>query len=191
MTIVNFILVSIIAVPIIVGLVALFTYNSFIRSRLRCQEAWSGIDVQLKRRSSVIPNLVQTVKGYASHEREALENVIYARGALQKAQGPAEASGANNILSAALGRLFAVAEDYPDLKASGNFMELQREISDIEEKISYARQFYNRNVLDYNARIKVFPQSVVADIFNFQPGEFFEAKEAQVDVTVDFARRNQ
>jgi LemA protein len=188
MSTVNLFLFSIIAVLVILSLAALFAYNSFVRSRLRCHEAWSGIDVQLKRRASLVPNLVETVKGYTGHEREVLENVTHARAALQGAKGVAESAGANNMLSEALGRLFAVVEAYPDLKASGNFMELQRELSDVEEKIAYARQFYNRNVLDYNTRIRVFPQSVLAGIFDFQPEEFFEAKEAQDEVTVDFAR---
>lgn len=191
MTIVNLFLFSVIAVLVILGLAALLAYNSFVRSRLRCHEAWSGIDVQLKRRASLVPNLVENVKGYAGHEREVLENVTQARAALQGAHGVVESAGANNMLSEALGRLFAVVEAYPDLKASENFMELQRELSDLEEKVAYARQFYNRNVLDYNTRIRVFPQSAIAGIFDFQPEEFFEAKEAQVEVTVDFARRDQ
>ena len=191
MTTVNLFLLSIIAVLVIIGLAALLAYNSFVRSRLRCHEAWSGIDVQLKRRVSLVPNLMETVKGYTGHEREVLENITHARAALQGAQGVAESAGANNMLSEALGRLFAVAEAYPDLKASGNFMELQRELSDLEEKIAYARQFYNRNVLDYNTRIQISPQSIIAGIFDFQPEEFFQAEDAHVEVTVDFARGDQ
>ncbi len=188
---VNIILLSIVGVLLSLALVVLISYNSFVRSRLRCQEAWSGIDVQLKRRASLIPNLVEAVEGYADHERVTLETVIQARGGLQEAHGVTEAASANNILTEALGRLFAVVEAYPELKASENFMKLYSELSDVEDKIAYARQFYNRNVLDYNERIRIFPQSVIADIFNFQPREFFEDRNAQADVKVDLTHKTR
>jgi len=176
-------LVVIIVVAVIGGIVLLFglfvvgVYNGLIRSRVRTREAWSGIDVQLKRRADLVPNLVETVRGYASHERETFDSVTRARAMLQQAGGPAQAAEANNQLSQALRSLFAVAENYPQLRASENFMALQSELSDIEEKIAYARQFYNRNVTDFNTRIQVVPNVVIASMFNFQRFEFFEAEE--------------
>lgn len=176
-------LAVVIVLAVIVGIIVLFVlmmlgiYNGLIRSRVRTREAWSGIDVQLKRRADLVPNLVETVRGYASHERETFENVTRARSMLQQAGSPAQAAEANNQLSQALRSLFAVAEAYPELKASENFMALQRELSDIEEKIAYARQFYNRNVTDFNTRIQVVPNVFVANMFGFQPFEFFEAEE--------------
>lgn len=183
-------LIAVIAVVAIVLVVVFFvwaTYNGLIRARIRVREAWAGIDVQLKRRSSLIPNLVETVKGYAAHEREVFENVTRARAGLMNAQGPAAAAQADNILTQALGRLFAVAEAYPDLKANQNFLELQRELTDTEDKIAYARQFYNSNVGNYNEKIAVFPNVLLAGMFGFKPEEFYEAEEtARADVTVSF-----
>lgn len=162
-------------------------YNGLARARLRCKEAWSGIDVQLKRRSSLIPNLVETVKGYAAHEKEVLENVTRARAALDNAKGPHEAAQADNMLQGALRSLFAVAEAYPDLKANQNFLELQRELTDTEDKIAYARQFYNTNVASYNERTVTVPSSIIAGMFNFTPEEFYEAEEeARQEVKVSF-----
>jgi LemA protein len=188
------ILAVLLGVIALFGLFLLFTYNGLVTSRLRCNEAWSGIDVQLKRRASLIPNVVETVKGYAAHEREVLENVTRARAMLDQRTGQAgprgagQAAEANNMLTQTLRSLFAVAENYPQLKANENFMALQQELSDIEEKIAFARQFYNRNVMDYNAKIQVFPNVLVANTFNFEPFEFFEAEEAaREDVTVSFA----
>jgi len=185
---------AIIAIAVILGiliLLALFLvaiYNGLVRSRVRTREAWSGIDVQLKRRADLVPNLVETVRGYASHEREVFEEVTRARSALQQAGGAAEAANANNMLSQALGRLFAVAEAYPQLRASENFMDLQNELSDIEEKIAFARQFYNRNVTDFNTRIQTVPDTFIANLFGFQPFEFFEAEEEAREVpAVSFA----
>ncbi len=177
----------VIGLVIILGLIVMAMYNGLVRSRLRVKEAWSGIDVQLKRRASLIPNLVETVKGYAAHERETLENVTAARARLQQAGTPGEAAQANNMLTQTLRSLFAVAEQYPDLKANQNFLELQRELSDIEEKIAYARQFYNTNVLSYNSKTQTFPSVIMANMFGFQPSEFFEAEEeAREDVKVSF-----
>ncbi|MDH5200111.1 MAG: LemA family protein [Candidatus Bathyarchaeota archaeon] len=189
-------LAVIIVLAVIVGIVLLFglfvvaVYNGLIRSRVRSREAWSGIDVQLKRRADLVPNLVETVRGYAAHERETFDSVTRARSMLQQAQGPAQAAEANNQLTQALRSLFAVAENYPQLRASENFMALQKELSDIEEKIAYARQFYNRNVTDFNTRIQVFPNVMIANMFNFQRFEFFEAEEeAREAPEVSFTQR--
>ncbi len=176
-----------IALVVILVLIVMGMYNGLVRSRLRVKEAWSGIDVQLKRRASLVPNLVETVKGYAAHERETFEAVTNARARLQQAGSPGEAAQANNMLTQTLRSLFAVAEQYPDLKANQNFLELQRELTDIEEKIAYARQFYNTNVLSYNTKTQTFPSVIMANMFGFQPSEFFEAEEeAREDVKVSF-----
>ncbi len=180
---------TILVVVIIAAVVlfVLFLYNGLVRARLRVKEAWSGIEVQLKRRSSLIPNLVETVKGYAKHEKAVFENVTKARSALLNAEGPKDAAAANNMLAGALKSLFAVAEAYPDLKASDNFKELQEELSDTETKIAASRQFYNANVLDYNTKIKVFPNVILAGLFGFKEEEFFEAEEeAKKDIEVKF-----
>jgi LemA protein len=145
--------------------------------RLRVREAYSGIDVQLKRRLSLIPNLVETVRGYASHERETLENVTRARAALQSAGSPGEAAQANNFLTQTLRSLFAVSEAYPDLKANQNFLALQEELTSTENKISFARQAYNDAVLFFNNKIEMFPSNVIAGMFNFRPEVFFEIAE--------------
>jgi len=166
--------VVILLVFIVIGM-----YNGLVRARLRVKEAWSGIDVQLKRRTDLIPNLVETVKGYATHEKDTLENVTRARAMLQQAGTPAQAAEANNMLTQTLRSLFAVAEAYPDLKANQNFLDLQNELSDIEEKIAYARQFYNTNVLSYNEKTATFPTVIFANMFNFEPAEFFEVEEGE------------
>ena len=182
------ILVVIIALLVVFGIILIGIYNGLARARIRIREAWSGIDIQLKRRASLIPNLVETVRGYASHERETLENVTRARSMLQSAGTAHEAAQANNMLTQALRSLFAVAEAYPDLKANQNFQDLQNELTDTEDKIAYARQFYNRNVMDYNERVSTFPSMFIANMFNFRPEEFFEAEEeAREDVTVSFS----
>ena len=179
----------VVAVVVVIGAILVGMYNGLVRARLRVREAWSGIDVQLKRRASLIPNLVETVKGYAAHEREVLENVTRARSMLQQAAGPAQAAEANNMLTQTLRSLFAVAEAYPDLKANENFLDLQNELSDTEDKIAYARQFYNTNVLSYNTKTETFPTVIFANMFNFEAAEFFEAEEeARQDVKVDFSR---
>lgn len=154
-------------------------YNRLVTARLRIKEAWSQIDVQLKRRTDLIPNLVETVKGYAKHEKELLENITKARSALMNAGSAQAKAEANNFLSDTLKSLFAVAENYPDLKASQNFMALQQELSDTEDKIAYSRQFLNSNVLDYNTKLSVFPSSLVAKMFNFKEAEFFEVSEEE------------
>ena len=154
-------------------------YNGLVTSRMRIKEAWSGIDVQLKRRADLIPNLVETVKGYAKHEKEVFERVTKARAALLSATTPQAKGKANRGLTAALKTLFAVAEDYPNLKASENFRDLQRQLEDTEDNIAYARLFYNSNVLDYNTKIKIFPNVLLAQKFGFKEEEFFEAEESE------------
>lgn len=153
------------------------TYNSLITLRERIKEALSGIDVQLKRRADLIPNLLETVKGYAKHEKVVFEEVTKARTALMKADSPHQKAEADNMLTGALKSLFAVAEDYPDLKASDNFKELQNELADTEDKVSYSRQFYNSNVLAYNTKIQTVPANIIANQFKFKPFEFFEVDE--------------
>lgn len=158
-----------------------------VAAKIRISEALSQIDVQLKRRTDLIPNLVESVKGYAKHEKELLENVTKARASLLTASTTHEKAQANNQLTDTLKSLFAVAESYPDLKASQNFLELQTELSDTENKIAYSRQFYNSNVLDYNTKLQVFPSSIVAGLFHFKEAEFFEAEEAdKKEVKVSF-----
>ena len=187
MLVVLIVLIVLLAVVILAGLLLLGIYNGLIRARVRAREAWSGIDVQLKRRASLIPNLVETVKGYAAHEKEVLENVTRARAMLEQAGGAAQAAQADNVLTGALRSLFAVSENYPELRANENFLELQKELSDVEEKIAFSRQFYNRNVMDFNTRIQVFPSVIIANMFNFERFDFFEAEEtAREDVQVSF-----
>ncbi len=154
-------------------------YNGLITAKIRVSEAFSQIDVQLKRRTDLIPNLVETVKGYAAHEKTVFEDVTKARSSLMSAQGTAAKAEANNQLSQTLKSLFAVAENYPDLKASNNFMELQQELSDTENKIAYSRQFYNSTVQDYNTKLQIFPNVIFARMLNFQPAEFFAATEEE------------
>ncbi len=154
-------------------------YNSLVTARMRIKEAFSQIDVQLKRRTDLIPNLVETVKGYAKHEKELFENVTKARSALMSASGTADKAEANNQLSNTLKSILAIAENYPNLKANENFKELQEELSDTENKIAYSRQFYNSNVLDYNTKLQVFPTVILANMFGFQPAEFFAATEEE------------
>ena len=162
----------------LVVLWAVFAYNRFVTLINRAKEAWSDIDVQLKRRYDLIPNLVETVKGYATHEREAFENVTKARAQSMQAGTPGAKAQAENILSGALKSLFAVAEAYPDLKANQNFAQLQSELSDTENKIQAARRFYNGNVRDLNTSIETFPSNLIANMFKFEPREFFELEEA-------------
>jgi LemA protein len=171
--------IIIIAVLVVVlVLVFIGVNNSMIGARNRCDEAWSGIDVQLKRRHDLIPNLVETVKGYATHERETFEKVTQARADAMKAQGPAQSSAAEGRLSAVLGDLRAVAENYPELRATENFQQLSRNLSEVEDEIQAARRIYNSNVQAYNTKIQVFPNSLIANSRGFQPKEFFEVEDA-------------
>jgi len=166
-------------------------YNSLITLRNRTDEAWSDIDVQLKRRYDLIPNLIETVKGYATHERSVFENVTKARTAAMTAEqsgDPKKVGEAENFLSSTLKSLFAVSENYPDLRASENFMELQRELRDTEDKIQASRRFYNSNVRDMNIKIQKFPPNIIAGLFKFKTREFFEIEEpeAKEPVKVSF-----
>jgi LemA protein len=165
-------------VAAVVFIVAAVLYNGLVGARLRTREAWSAIDVQLQRRSSLIPNLVEVVKGYAGHERDTLTRVMEARGALGTAAGPRAAAGANDDLSGALGRLFALAEAYPDLKADTQFARLQTELATTEDNVAYARNYYNGAVEIYNTRAQTVPGNVVAGLFQFRPAEFFKADPA-------------
>ncbi len=174
---------------VIVVIVALVfgIYNGLVTARNRVKEGWSGIDVQLKRRADLIPNLVETVKGYAKHEKDVFENVTKARSAMLGASSAKEAEAADNMLTGALKTLFAVAEAYPELKASDNFKQLQQELSDTETKVAASRQFYNANVLDYNTKIQTFPSMLIAGMFGFAPSDFFQATEEEKKaVTVKF-----
>jgi LemA protein len=171
------VLYIVIGLVIIAGLYWVLERNSMVGARNRVDEAWSGIDVQLKRRHDLIPNLVETVKGYASHERETFEKVTQARADAMKAQGPAEASAAEGRLSAVLGDLRAVAENYPQLRATENFQKLQNELTETEDEIQASRRIYNSNVQSFNTKIQVFPNSVIANSSGFTPREFFEISE--------------
>lgn len=169
----------IIIIVLLIGAYLWLTYNSLVTLKERIKEALSSIDVQLKRRADLIPNLVETVKGYVKQEKDVLENVTKARSSLMSAKTPHDKAEANNMLTDTLKSLFAVSENYPDLKSSQNFLELQQELSDTENKISYARQFYNSNVLAYNTRIKRFPDMFIARQFGFSEEEFFAANEEE------------
>jgi LemA protein len=157
-----------------IGLYAFALYNGLVRLREQIKEAFSQIDVQLKRRAELIPNLVQSVKGYAKHEKEVLENVTKARSALLHAKGAHDKALADNMLTAALGELFAVAEAYPQLRANENFLQLQKELADTEDKVAYSRQYYNTSVMEYNVKIKTIPAVFLANMFGFTPEEFFK-----------------
>ena len=163
-------------------------YNGLVVLRNRFENAWSQIDVQLKRRTDLIPNLLETVKGYAAHEKEVFTKVTEARSALMNAQGVQDQAQANNMLTGALKTLFAVAEAYPELKANQNFMMLQEELSGTESKIAYARQFYNDTVLKYDNKREKFPSNIIANLFGFKDREYFEVAEADREpVKVDFS----
>ena len=171
---------TIIIVVIVVILWVIMVFNGLVTLKNRAKEAWSDIDVQLKRRYDLIPNLVETVKGYVAHERELFEKVTQARASAMNAQGTAQKAEAENALSGTLKSLFAVAENYPDLKASANFLELQRELTDTEDKIQAARRFYNTNVRDLNIKIESFPANLIAGTFGFKEMELFQtASEAE------------
>lgn len=172
-------LVAILVVVAVVVVAGIAMYNGLVRLNVRVDEAWSDITVQLKRRADLIPNLVNTVKGYAAHEKEVFENVTKARSAMLGAQGPAETAKAENQFQQTLKSLFAVAEAYPELKASENFKELQAELTDTEDKIQAARRFYNGSARDLNTKIKVFPTNIFAGMLGFKIREFFEVDEAE------------
>jgi LemA protein len=174
-------------IVVLIVLVLILSFNGLVRLRNRIDNAWSQIDVQLKRRYDLIPNLVETVKGYAAHERGVFEQVTQARANAINAQGPQQQAEAENVLSGALKSLFAVAEAYPDLKANQNFLSLQEELTSTEDRVAYARQFYNDSVLSYNNKLQTFPRNVIAGMFNFEKREYFEGEpEATGPVRVQF-----
>ncbi len=175
-----------IAIGIIIALWLILTFNGLVRRRYRVREAWSDIDVQLKRRYDLIPNLMETVKGYMTHERTVFEKVTAARAKAMGASDKEEKAGAENMLSGTLKTLFAVSENYPELKANANFLDLQRELADTENKIQASRRFYNGNVMDYNTKTQTFPTNLIAGILGFKKEEFFglenEAEKEPVQI---------
>ncbi len=180
-------LIIVLVVLVLIILYVIGTYNSFITLRNRVKDQWSQIDVQLKRRFDLIPNLVNTVKGYTKHEKETLEAVIKARNTYTSAVTPTEKMDANDVLTNAMSKLFALAESYPDLKANTNFLQLQSELQETENKIAMARQFYNDTVLTYNNKVEMVPSNIVAKLFKFTKETFFEAKENEREnVKVEF-----
>lgn len=182
----SFGLIILIVVLLLIGW-PVAVYNGFIKLKNRVDEAWSDISIQLKRRYDLIPNLINTVKGYAIHEKELFEKVTQARANALGAQDPEAKAEAENILSGTLKSLFAVSENYPDLKANQNFLELQRELTDTEDKIQASRRFYNGNVRDFNTKLQVFPNNLIAGILNFKAYQFFEVKEEEKEnVKVEF-----
>jgi LemA protein len=181
-------LIVFLIIIVAVALVAIGMYNRLITLRNRCDNAWSQVDVQLRRRYDLIPNLVETVKGYAKHESTVFQNVTQARAAAVNAQTVKDQSQAENVLTGALKSLFAVAENYPELKANQNFLMLQEELAGTEGKVAYARQFYNDNVMKFNMSQQVFPSSVIANMFNFKQRDYFQIEEevARGPVKVSF-----
>ncbi len=176
-----------IIVVVVLLLVIIGTYNSLVSLRNRVKDQWAQIDVQLKRRFDLIPNLVETVKGYTKHESETLENIVKARNTYASANTPQEAMEADSELNKAVSKLFALAESYPDLKANTNFLQMQDELKETENKIASARQFYNDVVLQYNNKIQMFPSNIIAGLFGFKTESFFEAnKEERENVKVKF-----
>jgi len=170
---------TILGIAAVFVLFGIFIYNRLVSLRQVTNQAWSDVDVQLKQRYDLIPNLVETVKGYAKHERETLDAVVNARNAAISASGPAEQAAAENVLTGALRQMFALAESYPDLKANTNFLQLQTELADIENKIAAARRFFNNAVQEYNAATEQFPAVLFARSLGFQPRTFFEVPESE------------
>ncbi len=180
-------IIVIVAIVLLLLLFFVLQYNGLVSLKNRVENAWAQIDVQLRRRYDLIPNLVETVKGYAAHERETLEAVVQARNAAMSAEGPAEAAQTENMLTGALRSLFALSEAYPDLKANQNFAQLQEELTATESRIAFARQHYNDSVLGYNTKIETFPANIVAGMFNFTEREYFEIEgDARGPVEVQF-----
>lgn len=182
MGIITWVLIGVVIFVAIVVLWFILTYNSFVRLKNQVENAWSQIDVQLKRRTDLIPNLIKTVKGYVKHERETLESVTKARTAMMNAGNAKEAADADNMLTGALKSLFAVSESYPDLKANENFMQLQEELSGTENKISATRQYYNDTVMEYNTKRESFPANIIAGMFKFTEMNLFEISEKEKEV---------
>ena len=172
-----------IIIPVaVVGGGGIMIYNGLVKSRVQVDGAWADIDVQLKRRHDLVPNVVETVKGYAGHERDTLEAVVNARSAAMSAHGPVKQAEAENMLTGALKSLFALSEAYPDLKAAGNFKDLQQTLEDLEGGIQNARRYYNAVVRDYNTRIGQVPSNIIAKAFNFSAKDFFEIDEGEAEV---------
>ena len=170
-------LLILVGVLVLLALILVFIYNRLVRLRNRVENAWSQVDVQLRRRYDLIPNLVETVKGYAAHERTTLEEVIRARSAAQQAQTVEQQAEAENVLTAAIGRLFALSEQYPELRANENFRELQGQLEETEGKIAVARQIYNDTVLEYDNALETVPTNVIASLFGFEPKAYFELED--------------
>ena len=175
-------LIIVLVVVVLAVLWVVVTYNGLVKLRNRVDNAWAQIDVQLKRRLDLIPNLVETVKGYAGHEKSTLEAVVQARQQSISAQGPRQEAEASNVLTGALRQLFALAEAYPDLKANQNFLNLQEELTATEDRIAYSRQFYNDSVLKYDNKIESIPSNLIANMFGFKPREYFKAEEGASEV---------
>ena len=173
--------IVLVVLVLIVALATVVLYNRLVRLRNRAENAWAQVDVQLRRRYDLIPNLVEAVKGYAAHERGTFDEVTQARTAAQQAKGVAEQAEAENVLTAAIGRLFAVAEAYPQLRATENFQQLQTQLADVEQKIAVSRQVYNDSVLTYDNALETVPTNIVAGIFNFAPREYFKTEDATRD----------
>jgi LemA protein len=171
------VLIVVLVLLVLVGIYLVVSYNGLVSLRNRIENAWAQIDVQLRRRYDLIPNLVETVKGYASHERDTLDAVIQARNAGMNAQGAHDQAAAENQITGALKSLFALSEAYPDLKANQNFAQLQEELTGTEGRIAYARQFYNDTVYRYNTKIQSFPQTILANTFRFREREYFQADD--------------
>ena len=178
-------LLVVVGIIAVLAIIVIGIYNGLVQKRQQCKQAFADVDVQLKQRRNLIPNLVETVKGYASHEKETLDAVIKARNTAVSASGPAETAEAEGMVTQALGKLFALAEAYPDLKANTNFLELQRELSNIEDKLAAARRFYNSAVMQYNTARETFPAAVFASMFGFHEQPFFDVgEETRADLSV-------
>ena len=172
------VVIVVVAVAVLLLLFVVAMFNKLVRLRNRSENAWAQVDVQLKRRYDLVPNLVETVKGYAAHERETFESVTKTRAAAQAASAPADKAQAENALTAALGKLIAVAEAYPQLRATENFQNLQNQLADIEQKLAVSRQVYNDTVLTYGNAIQTVPTNIFAGLFNFRPREYFQTDDA-------------
>jgi LemA protein len=172
-------LIVVVAVPVVMGLWAVGVYNGLVMARNAVKNAWAQIDVQLKRRRDLIPNLVETAKGYMTHERETLENITKARNLAAQPQGVADQAKSEAALSRAMSSFFVVVENYPDLKANQNFLQLQEELTSTENKVGFARQYYNDETMRFNTRLQQFPGNIVANMFSFKAAEFFEIEDAK------------
>lgn len=181
------IMIIFIGIVVLLILMGVVYYNRFVKLHERVKNSWSQIDVQLQRRIDLIPNLVETVKGYAKHEKETLENVMNARNRYLSANNSDEKMKVSNEIGSFLGKLMAISESYPDLKANGNFLELQKQLEETEGKIGFSRQFYNDTVTSYNQAIKMFPANIIASIFNFKEAELFIAEDrAKENIKIKF-----